>query len=92
MQRRSSSQPRGPNPRAVDSRASFIATPDRWETSRSSAASFASSVATAGSTSSAPKRSSFKAFLKAIVLFFSTTKPGITSARPKTTRSLESPY
>ncbi|CAL9106555.1 unnamed protein product, partial [Musa textilis] len=79
-------------PRAVDSTASFIATPDRWETSRSSAASFASSVATAGSTSSAPKRGSFKAFLKAIVLFFSTTKPGITSVRPKTTRSLESPY
>ncbi|RWV84665.1 hypothetical protein GW17_00053603, partial [Ensete ventricosum] len=77
-------------------RSSFVATPDRWETSRSSAASFASSVVTGGSKPSVRKRNAFKAFLRALVSFFSSSssssKPQIMSPRPGTTRTRESPY
>ncbi|THU44310.1 hypothetical protein C4D60_Mb02t06070 [Musa balbisiana] len=89
MNLRSESQPGGRK-----SRSSFVATPDRWENSRSSAASFASSAATGGRKSPVRKRNAFKAFLRALVSFFSSSsfKPEITSPRPRTTRTLESPY
>ncbi|URD86624.1 tyrosine protein kinase domain containing protein [Musa troglodytarum] len=89
MNLRSESQPGGRK-----SRSSFAATPDRWENSRSSAASLASSAATGGRKSPVRKRNAFKAFLRALVSFFSSSsfKPEITSPRPRTTRTLESPY
>ncbi|XP_064947098.1 calmodulin-binding receptor-like cytoplasmic kinase 2 [Musa acuminata AAA Group] len=89
MNLRSESQPGGRK-----SRSSFVATPDRWENSRSSAASFASSAAMGGRKSPVRKRNAFKAFLRAFVSFFSSSsfKPEITSPRPRTTRTLESPY
>ncbi|KAJ8465958.1 hypothetical protein OPV22_028510 [Ensete ventricosum] len=91
MHQRSELQPGGRK-----SRSSFVATPDRWETSRSSAASFASSVVTGGSKPSVRKRNAFKAFLRALVSFFSSSssssKPQIMSPRPGTTRTRESPY
>ncbi|RWW82469.1 hypothetical protein BHE74_00009085 [Ensete ventricosum] len=91
MHQRSELQPGGRK-----SRSSFVATPDRWETSRSSAASFASSVVAGGSKPSVRKRNAFKAFLRALVSFFSSSssssKPQIMSPRPGTTRTRESPY
>ncbi|WOL18240.1 calmodulin-binding receptor-like cytoplasmic kinase 2 [Canna indica] len=92
MQQRSSSQPGRHNKRPFDRGTFFAATPNRWETSRSSAASLASSAATERSASSEPKRNLLKAFLNSIVALFSSSKTAAASLKSKAARGLESPY